>query len=707
MSQDSVTRTQWPGRNARLFAAAVVVLLAFLVYRPGLPGPFLFDDFTNFVHSPALAVTELGYESLRDAVFSAGIDWPRRGLSRVTFALNHYFSGGWDETAIKATNLAIHLLNGLLVFVLTGALTRRLEAVGALGPDGPSRRMLAWLPVLTMALWLLHPLQLTGVLYAVQRMASMTATFILVGLVGFVHGRTLLEAGRARGLAWMIASLGFGAGIGFLSKQNAVLLPFFAFVVELFFFERASLEPALRRWLRLFYGATVVLPVLVGLAGLMFAWEFVVATYDHRHFGPAERLLTESRVLWFYLSLLAWPDIRRFTLHHDDIGLSTGMLDPWTTLPAVAAWLVLLVAVLVVGVRRRSPWAFAVAWFLVGHLLESGIIGLELIFEHRNYLAVLGPLFAAGYYLMLAVTRARLAPRLAGVVAVAVVAMLAFTTFARASVWADRFTLFEAMVRNHPESPRSNGQFALLLATEVGDPEVIFHHWQRAASLNAREVLGLIQMSRMLQGYIIHARSSPEANTFEWSPRDGLPDSLSSPLQPNLAYLEALDAAVAEETSRRLERGPIESSTVMALTNLRSCIQNELEPCLALMPRTIGWLESAAYHDRVLRADRSVARIQLAKLYAMTGRVEEAVSVVEEAIALEPENVHLRFELALLHIERGDSSAAHDAIARLEAVTRRTGVRSVEVERLRERLRELEAPVQGTAPEGLARPGPG
>ena len=94
----------------------------------------------------------------------------------------------------------------------------------------------------------------------------------------------------------------------------------------------------------------MLVPVAAGLTGLVVAWDFVLGTYEHRHFTPAERLLTEARVLWLYLGLLALPRIQAFALHHDYVPVSTGLLEPWTTLPALGVWAVLLALALLVGV---------------------------------------------------------------------------------------------------------------------------------------------------------------------------------------------------------------------------------------------------------------------------------------------------------------------------------------------------------------------
>ena len=345
--------------NKAILGVVLLFVLVAAAYVPGLHGPFLLDDRENLMALPAMKMATLSHESVRDAFFAWGEWYPHRGIARVSFALNYYFADrSFESFAFKVTNLVFHLLNGLLIYWLSVLLLRRYALV-ARPPSTQAgwSAMQSYLPLLVTALWLLHPIQLTGVLYVVQRMTSMAALFVLLGLVLFVLGRTRYESRRPLAMALMFAGLAGGVVLGFLCKQNAVLLPFFAFLVELFFFSRQALPRPAKRRLYGFYALTVGLPAVMAVAGLAFAWETIAEGYVHRDFTPWERLLTQSRVLFFYLRLIVFPHIGAFGLYHDDIVLSTGLLDPWTTLASVLAWLV-LVALALWGVRRRAIWSF-------------------------------------------------------------------------------------------------------------------------------------------------------------------------------------------------------------------------------------------------------------------------------------------------------------------------------------------------------------
>ncbi len=119
----------------KLQAAALLATLALVVlaYLPGLRGPFVFDDYPNILNNPAVAVTELSPQALRAAALSNTSGPLGRPLAALSFGIDHYRAGVFHPLAFKLSNLAIHLLNVLLVYALAGRLARRLGA-GEMAP---------------------------------------------------------------------------------------------------------------------------------------------------------------------------------------------------------------------------------------------------------------------------------------------------------------------------------------------------------------------------------------------------------------------------------------------------------------------------------------------------------------------------------------------------------------------------------------------
>lgn len=670
---------------------------AVAVYSPGLNGPFVFDDYHNIVRNPLVAIDALDAPRLRDAAFSHGdVTYPHRGLARVTFALNYHFAGRrFDALAFKLTNVAIHVVNGLLVYWLSVLLLRRRAMLAPPPVAGAWDTQRSYLPLLITALWLLHPIQLTGVLYVVQRMTSMAALFVLLGLVVFVIGRNRLDSGRRHGLTLMIAALAGGSGLGFLCKQNAVLLPCFAFLVELFFFRAGELPEAARRRLYGLYAVTVALPAVIAMAGLVIAWDAIAGGYVHRDFSPWERLLTESRVLFFYLGLLLFPHIRAFSLYHDDLALSTGLLDPWTTLASLLAWAV-LAALAVWGVRRRAIWSFGLLWYLLGHSMESSILGLELVFEHRNYLPSYGFFFAAAYYLVAALRRMAGTRRLTVPVAVLAVAVLAFTTYARAGIWGDSYTLKAFTAKNHPASYRSLAGAGILSILGRSDVREVYVAYGRVAEARASTVIPLVEMAKIAVGLrgLIADRDGAQGEG-PVSPDD---DLLRREPILSVPYLNAAETRIDREIRHRLQAYPVSYESASSLDSLRDCIVKRIDVCIPLAERLGEWYDIAL--DNPARPDvvSGMLNVHRGQYHEYLGELDLAAARMRDAIAADPDNLSHGLTLARFYIRHELWPEADRVLDVLEGNRPWSGFGSRHVSWLREQY-EIRRQANGVDPQ--------
>ena len=121
--------------------------------------------------------------------------------------------------------------------------------------------------------------------------------------------------------------------------------------------------------------------------------------------------------------------------------------------------------------RRRLPVvACGILWFFVGHLLESTVIPLELMFEHRNYL----PSFAVLLAVIGAVHAVRNATFTRMVIvcgAIASPVLFAAVTSATVDDWRDEGRFYAAAYRSHPQSPLAASQIAELLTVQKRYPE--------------------------------------------------------------------------------------------------------------------------------------------------------------------------------------------------------------------------------------------
>lgn len=433
---------------------AIVVLLVGIallgVYWPGLHGQFFFDDFPNILAVESVRLRALSLESLA-IVLGSGNSGPfGRPVAQLSFALNHYFSG-LDPFAFKLTNLAIHLANGAMIFMLA---SRQFALIN--GSKAQRRALIA--AGLLAAAWLMHPIQLLPVLHVVQRMTSLSAFFLLMALLSHMRGR---EVGTQLRGVWLLLGWGVFWPLALLSKETGLLFPLFALAWELVV--RRVAYGGLDRFARIFTvlaGIALVSSVVYMLSPF---GEWLWAGYGLRGFSLSERLLTEGRVLWFYLGLILFPRLEAFGLFHDDFILSTGILSPWITLPALAG--LLGIAWLAWRLRARMPLvSFGIAWFLVGHVLESTFLPLELVHEHRNYLPLFGILLAAVSVLVRTLENPGPVKTFGIALTATMLAYCSFVTALRADLFGDELRRSQIEAQHHRASARAQHEAGRVLA---------------------------------------------------------------------------------------------------------------------------------------------------------------------------------------------------------------------------------------------------
>jgi protein O-mannosyl-transferase len=453
-------------------------LLLAAIYGPGLQGGFFFDDAPSILQAEGVRLERLSAESLREALASGRSGPSGRPVAQLSFAANHFFSG-FDPYAFKVTNLVIHAFCCLLIFSLT------LRLLAASQRWAPPRRHALLFAGLVAVLWLLHPLQLTPVLHVVQRMTSLSALFLLGALLLHVIAR---ERGGRLGALGVALAWGVLWPLSFFSKETGVLFPLFALAWELIV--RRSAHGGLDRFARLLAIATVLAAVAGVAYGLSPAGRWLWAGYDLRSFSLPERMFTEGRVLWFYLGLMLLPRLEALGLYHDDIAVSTGLLEPWTTLPA---WVGLAgLALLAWRTRIQAPLlSFGIVWFLVGHGLESTVLPLEIAHEHRNYLPLFGILLACVWGLARLLERGG-PPRVLGIsVAAAALLYLPFVTALRAHQFGDEIRRTQIEAQHHRGSARAQYDAGRALAghaeaMRIDAPAYSFAraHFERAGELD-------------------------------------------------------------------------------------------------------------------------------------------------------------------------------------------------------------------------------
>lgn len=425
-----------------LISILACTALAILVFLPGIHGSFVFDDEMNIVRNPAIHIHTLTPDTIISVLTSQQPGGMTRILPTLTFALDYWRGSGLDPATFKVTNLAIHALT---ILVLIGLLRHLFLAAGL------SQNHTNIMALLLATAWAIHPLQVSSVLYVVQRMQTLATLFLLAALWRYIKARQNQingNSGRSdlllSGMLWLLA---------LCCKEDAILLPLYTLALELTILGFRAHNQTLSRQLKACYS-------LISVTGIVL-YAFVVAphfwsqgAYIGRDFSSLERLLSQGRVLCLYLWQIIAPLPSHMPFYYDWLKPSRSLIEPWTTLPALLAILALVAIAL--HVRKSRPiFAFGILFFFAGHFVASNVIGLELAFEHRNHLPMIGILLAAGDLTICAMARWKINSHYAMLAIISILSFLGSATAFRAHSWNSRLALAQTSAQLAPHSARA------------------------------------------------------------------------------------------------------------------------------------------------------------------------------------------------------------------------------------------------------------
>ena len=440
---------------------AIATLATILIYWPGVHGGWALDDYANIVQNTALRLHSLNFADLMAAAFSSGSGPLDRPISMLSFALNEYFFGP-SPYSMKAANILIHAFNGLLLYAVAALIITTYRR--RFRPE-LSRALVFGTALAIAAAWLLLPINLTAVLYVVQRMTSLSGTFVLAGVALYLWGRLRMLDGKTG--YWMLwaAMVVFG-GLAVLAKESGALLPIYTLAIEWTLFGFAGMAGRRDRRLYLLYLVVLVLP---GILGLLWIAPGQINSFGSRDFSLTERLLTEPRVVLDYIAWSLAPNLGTLSLYHDDFAISSGLLSPATTLPAILGVPGLLA--LAAWQRKRRPLiSLGILWFLGGQLMTATIFNLELVFEHRNYLPDIGLLIAVFGTALLEPPTERMA-QARRVLVIGLIVLYAGILGLRVHQWANPIRFAVMSATEHPDSPRATYDLGRTYANLVTGPD--------------------------------------------------------------------------------------------------------------------------------------------------------------------------------------------------------------------------------------------
>lgn len=611
----------------------IFIILLFIstgcsIYSNILDVPFIFDD-GEYVNDPTLHMESLSLESILKAL--KGGEAKRRPVSNLSIAINYLINKS-NVQGYHAFNIAIHISAAIILYLLV-QLTLALPSVRQ------KYKNYTLIAFFTAAIWLVHPLATQSVTYIIQRMNSMAAMFYLLSVLLYAKARLnqqhqVISPKYFTPYIWLFAGSFLSALLAIGSKEIAVTLPIILFLYEWYFFQNLRRNWILDKIPWLFCVFIAVLIWLFVYLGKNPAAS-IMHSCDNRSFTSIERLLTELRVVVHYLGLILYPAPNRLIFDYD-YPVSTSLLTPVTTLFSLLTLSSLAAAALFLAKKERLL-SFCIAWFLINLVIESSVICLELVYEHRTYLPSTFILLGIISLLFRSTSR----QIVISLLLLPVIILLAYWTIERNRVWQDPEIFWADALKKAPNKPR--------ILSNIGN---LYFHKQEydKAEENYLKALSLGSKDMRIMGNLITTYLKTEqlekAEHYLGIALSLEPEWVA--MMNNLASLHIKRKEYGNAVSRLRAALFLAPRSPQLNQNMGHVLLRTGRPKLAVF-----FLEQAAAY----RPDNIGLQLELAEAFMTGGQHEEAIKEYTHILALDPNSAIAHYNLALLLTGTNDEQA--------------------------------------------------
>jgi tetratricopeptide (TPR) repeat protein len=406
--------------------------------------------------------------------------------------------------------------------------------------------------------------------------------------------------------------------LALLSKENSVLVPLLLILIELTLFRSHypwTKIKALSFTQKCFFYSLLSFSAI---AFTLYSIDYASGGFLSRPFTMQERVLTELRVLSFYIYLIVIPKINSFGLFHDHIGLSTSLLSPWTTLTSIVFLAALIYSAFYYR-TKNTLYSLGIGWFFTGHLLESTFFPLEIAHEHRNNLPLFGIIIAiAAVTLQVKISKPTITISLT-----TLVVLLGSTTWLRSTQWGTSYSQAFYETAHHPKSAAAQSIFAYE-AYKVGKINESLNALKKAMKNAPKEAAYAL--------FYQHELASTNQKIYP---------------------------SIQQETMSRLKNGHNSATTINALNRIANCLHKE--ECKPLRQNYIEWINAAIKQE----PQYAYYYYFKGKAYLAVNNNNEAFKAFQKAVQLDKSSVSHLIQIIRIFIKRGDTQIAKKLIKSL------------------------------------------
>ncbi len=497
---------------------------------------------------------------------------------------------GVDPGANHLVNLAFHLANSLLLFVVCAKMTRR-----------------PWRSLIVAGIFALHPLHVESVAWVTERKDVLSTFFGLLTLLFYIR---YTEAATTRRYV-AVASF---FGLSLLAKPMLVTFPLILLLLDFWPLRRLEWPPQRPVFRRLVLEKLPLLAMAAAFSIVTIYAQRSEAMVSIEHISIPARFANATVAYARYLEKAFWPS-------------NLGVFYPFHT-PQAAG--VLVAAVVLVGIT----WAFArlmkhQPYLIVGWLWFLGMLvpvigilqaGSQSMADRFMYLPIVGLSITVVWGVTDLPESRKIGwywgPGLAGIVLL----LFSIAAYRQASYWRDSRTLFERTLEVTENNFLIENNMALIMA-EAGKHDDAIKFYRSAIAVQPEVPEPHVNIAQELM-----SSGKPDEAVIQ------LTEALR--LKPNLP-LAHMDLALLLAGRGKMEEANLHLNELLHLSTGDAVAQSYL--CFVF--RQLGRLDDSITHcSESLRLDPGLlySRFNLAAALAAQGKRTEAIAEVSRVLAINP-----------------------------------------------------------------------
>ena len=406
----------------------LILLSTALIYWKTLGYGYYFDDSHIFERSHLISFSNL-YDGIRRNRPFSFILW---------LAISTIW--GLKPSSFHGVAVVLHLLCGLSFYCMLRAIIKNTRI--GFGEFNP------FAPLITSAIFLLHPLQTESVVYSFQAMSVLpTAMSCFIAITCYVKYRS---CGNKFYLS-AVFLLNFFAST---SRESAIVLPVCLWIADWIFFCEGNVKESFRRW-PIYLGCLGISAATIAIGALSVSYSNAGMGFGYKLITPFSYLTTQFVVIMKYLRLFIIPFGQN--LDHD-----IPVLYSLVSLKAILS-LLALIGILTSGlysIKKNPMFSFGILWFFLFLSPTSTIMPIkDVIFEHRLYVPIAGLIISLVSIIKLLINKPLICNLniniIFRIVLILVVVTLGSATYFRLNVWENSFTLWSDVIKKSPNKAKA------------------------------------------------------------------------------------------------------------------------------------------------------------------------------------------------------------------------------------------------------------